>query len=50
MQNRLDKEINKNYVVKDAVKVPKKKKEEFKTLEEKLTEEFNAKLKIKNKS
>lgn len=49
MQDRLNKEIGKNTLVKDAIKLPRRKDNEKETLEEKLAKEFDSKLKIKNK-
>ena len=43
MQERLDKEIHKNNIVKDGVKVPKKIVERELTVEERVTAEIEAK-------
>ena len=48
MQARLDKEINKNNVVKDGVKVPKKEIKKVLTIEEKVTAEIEEKNKTAN--
>lgn len=49
MQKRLDKEITKNLEVPDAVKVPRKKKKQEDTMEEKLAKEIDKKNKALNK-
>jgi hypothetical protein len=48
MQDRLNKEINKNNVVKDGVKVPKKEFKRVLTIEEKVTAEIEEKNKTAN--
>jgi hypothetical protein len=50
MQDRLDIEVKKNTVVKDAIKIPRPKPKHVDSIEEKTAKEYEAKLKLTNQS